>query len=284
MLADKFIRLSGGRELAFNEYGDPRGKPVFYFHGWPGSRLSGAETDAAAKSLGLRMISPDRPGFGLSDFQPNRTLLGWADDVSELADQLNIKKFTVMGVSGGGPYAAVCSFALPARITKTAIVVGLSPLDSPDVFTGMIPLYAWSWRHYHRYPIVRTVGTFAMYSTVCSPILSTLNRNSVFNSPEDREIVKELSTIQIREAFRHGIKGPEYDLKLYTDDWGFSLSRIKVPVDLWYAPSDKSAPLAMGKYYASRIPQSKLHLFPSGGHLCRLRHESEILSSLLSRT
>ena len=126
--SDRIIKLKDGRKLGFCEYGDPKGKPIFYFHGWPASRLSGSETDKAAKKLKIRVISPDRPGFGLSDYKEDRTLLGWADDVLELADQLKIKKFAVMGVSGGGPYSAVCAYKIPERVTKAGIVVGLAPV------------------------------------------------------------------------------------------------------------------------------------------------------------
>lgn len=104
------IKLKVGRKLGFIEYGDPKGKPLFFFHGWPGSRYSGKETDIAAKKLGVRVISTDRPGIGLSDFQKDRRLLDWSDDVVELADYLGIKRFSLMGVSGGGPYVAVCAY------------------------------------------------------------------------------------------------------------------------------------------------------------------------------
>ena len=43
------------------------------------------------------MIVPDRPGFGLSDFQEDRTYLDWPEDVRELADQLGIDRFAVLG-------------------------------------------------------------------------------------------------------------------------------------------------------------------------------------------
>src|SRR5690242_4253772 len=93
------IRLKDGRKLGYAEYGDPKGKPLFFFHGFPTSRFHAKRTDQAAKELGIRVIAPDRPGFGLSDFQIGRTLLDFPDDVLELANYLGIKKFVVEGVS-----------------------------------------------------------------------------------------------------------------------------------------------------------------------------------------
>lgn len=69
------IRLKDGRLLAYAEYGDPHGVPLFFFHGWPVTRLSGRILDKPAKKLGIRVIAPDRPGIGLSDYKHHRTLL-----------------------------------------------------------------------------------------------------------------------------------------------------------------------------------------------------------------
>ena len=67
--SDKQITLRDGRCLGYAEFGDPRGKPVLFFHGYPGSRWDGAETGQAAERVGVRLIAPDRPGMGLSDYQ-----------------------------------------------------------------------------------------------------------------------------------------------------------------------------------------------------------------------
>jgi len=115
------ILLSDGRRLSFQESGSADGHPVLYFHGFPGSRLEAGFADPAAKRHSLRIIGVDRPGFGLSDFQPGRRLIDWPHDVTQLADALNIKRFAVLGVSGGGPYAAVCAFKIPSRLTVAGI-------------------------------------------------------------------------------------------------------------------------------------------------------------------
>src|SRR5512136_1482675 len=109
------IALSDGRTLAYAEYGDPTGQPVFFFHGMPGSRLFRPPDQITAK-VGVRLITTDRPGYGLSTFQPGRRFLDWPGDIAQLADHLNMEKFAVMGHSAGGPYVAACAYALPQRV------------------------------------------------------------------------------------------------------------------------------------------------------------------------
>jgi pimeloyl-ACP methyl ester carboxylesterase len=95
------IQLPDGRKLAYAEYGDSQGVPVFFFHGFPGSRYDGEYSGQVAAEMGIRLIAPDRPGMGYSDYQPNRRLLDWPADVGHLADTLGLDKFGVLGYSGG---------------------------------------------------------------------------------------------------------------------------------------------------------------------------------------
>src|SRR4051812_34137799 len=98
------VTLRDGRRLGYAEYGEPDGRPVFYFHGTPGSRIDGRGADAEVRALGLRVIAVERPGYGLSTFVPRRTIASWPADVTELADALGIERFGVYGYSYGGPY------------------------------------------------------------------------------------------------------------------------------------------------------------------------------------
>jgi len=82
-------KLVDGRVLGYAEFGDTHGKPVIYFHGGgAGSRFFAQTFESVALQNNIRIISPDRPGIGLSEFQPNRTILDWAKDIHELADFL----------------------------------------------------------------------------------------------------------------------------------------------------------------------------------------------------
>ncbi|KAF7550578.1 hypothetical protein G7046_g7968 [Stylonectria norvegica] len=105
--------LPDGRKLGYAEYGDHRGTPLLYFHGYPSSRLEASVIDTMAQRLNVRVISLDRPGFGLSTPQPNRRILDWPTDVSAFAKGMQLSRFAVMGLSGGGPYALACAHSLP---------------------------------------------------------------------------------------------------------------------------------------------------------------------------
>jgi pimeloyl-ACP methyl ester carboxylesterase len=277
------IKLKDGRTLGFAQYGDPKGKPLFYFHGWPASRFNAAIYDELAKKLHIRIIAPDRPGFGLSDYQNDRTLLDWPDDVVELADKLQIKKFATMGVSGGGPYSAVCAYKIPNRLTKTDIVVGLGQIRGPESLEGLLWVGKIGWQNYKKHAWVRRGAAVIQFLNARYGIFLGMSRFAWGKA--DRKLLTEPEldkrlTETIHEAFRHGYRGPELDLKIYSTDWGFDLKDIRSKVYLWYGQKDQNASPAMGKYYAKMIPKSILKIFPNEGHLISVTHAEEILKTL----
>ncbi|MBC7801768.1 MAG: alpha/beta fold hydrolase, partial [Gemmatimonadaceae bacterium] len=117
------VRLPDGRAIAVEEYGDPAGLPVLYFHGWPASRLEAG----LIPELPVRLLAFDRPGYGRSSPQPGRTLLDWPRDVAEVADRLGLDRFHVVGLSGGAPYAVACAYAIPDRVRGMALVCPVPP-------------------------------------------------------------------------------------------------------------------------------------------------------------
>ncbi len=273
------ITLTDGRLLGFAEYGDPKGSPLFYFHGWPGSRLRISSLDEDAKAAGIRMISLDRPGYGLSTYKKERQLLDWPDDVTALADHLKIKKFAIAGISGGGPYAAVCAYKIPERLTKVGIVVGLAPTYVPGVLSDMPLAYKAGWANYAKSPVIAHIGSSFHHLAVKFP----LGLSDPFSPKVDRNVIgpqRKESLVSLREAFRQGRKGPARDLMIYSKDWGFDLRDIHVPVHLWYAQKDKNVPVTMGEYYHKQIKGSTLVIYPQEGHMVSITHAKEIFEVL----
>ena len=128
--------MSDGRRLGYALYGDRAGVPVFYFHGWPGSRLEAAALSDPAAKVGVHVIAVDRPGMGRSDHQTSRRLRDWPRDVAALADQLGIDRFRVVGFSGGGPYSLACAALLPHRVIAAGHVSGRAPRRPGQPMSG----------------------------------------------------------------------------------------------------------------------------------------------------
>src|SRR5882724_3594511 len=133
------LRLATGRRLAYDEHGAADGTPIFYFHGSPSTEWSLFASEALRK-LKVRIIVPDRPGLGGSDFQPGRRISDWPADVIALADHLALARFAVVGYSGGGPYAAVCALKIPKRLTHVGIVSGTGPFNEPGLSAAINPV------------------------------------------------------------------------------------------------------------------------------------------------
>lgn len=277
------IRLKDGRTLGFSQYGDLKGNPVFYFHGWPASRLSAEYYDPIARKLGVRIIAPDRPGFGLSEYQQSRTLLDWPDDVEAIADYLHIKKFAIMGVSGGGPYAAACAYKISNRLIRVGIVVGLAPIIDKKSLEGMLWISKIGWKNFGKYQIVRRISSLLQMWSARYGETFQLYRFSW--GKEDVKLLHDTNqgdrlNRTVREAFRSGPDGPAHDLFLYTADWGFDVGKIRAKTYLWYGQRDRNVSLNMAKYYAEKIKGSVLKMYPDEGHLISLTHAEEILQTL----
>src|SRR5204862_5743076 len=134
------LQLRGGNELAYSEYGSAAGTPVFFFHGWPSSRTMAQLTDTAARELGVKIISADRPGIRDSSFQPNRKLIDWPQMVEQLADHLRIQQFRTLAISGGARCAYVAAWKIPERGRAVATARGAPPVVHPGDHSGLLSL------------------------------------------------------------------------------------------------------------------------------------------------
>src|SRR5688500_4648224 len=97
--------MPDGRQLAWAEFGAARGRPVLSLHGSPGSRLSRHHDPQPIADVGVRMLTYDRPGYGLSDPLPGRCVADAVADIAAVLDAAGLGRVGVIGGSGGGPHA-----------------------------------------------------------------------------------------------------------------------------------------------------------------------------------
>jgi pimeloyl-ACP methyl ester carboxylesterase len=270
--AGQTLVLRDGRRLGYGEFGRPDGEPGFYFHGHPGSRLEAEFADAAAADAGARIIALDRPGYGLSDFQPDRAILDWPRDVEQAADAFGFDRVSVMGSSGGGPYALACAHELPERITRAGIVSGVGPFDAPGATEGMRWQNEVGFRLGTRFPPLARLIMWSMEQQLHRRPERTLDAVAEAMSAVDAEIarrpeVRSILGAVLAEAFRQGSRGAAVDVVLLGRPWGFRLEEIRAEVFLWQGEADVLVPPAMGRHLAATIPNCNATFFPNDGHL-----------------
>jgi pimeloyl-ACP methyl ester carboxylesterase len=279
--------LSDGRTLAWDEVGDPGGAPVFAFHGTPGSHHQVLFDPAAARAAGARLIAPDRPGYGRSTYHRGRTLEGWSRDVAALADHLELERFAVMGISGGGPHAAACARFLPDRVQAAALVSGVGPMGEPGSETGMMGPNRLFARVARRAPMVNAL-VFGLVAVVGrrrpdrALALMSKQAPSADAAALDDPSVRAAFRRDLAEASGTTGRAAAQDFGLFAHDWGFRLEDVDVPVHVWQADEDVNVPLAHAEGQAAAIPGAVLHVQRGEGHLMVVDHLGEILAELLA--
>jgi len=276
------MRLRDGRRLAYSELGDPDGLPIFHQHGMPGSRLEHEAEPEFYRSMGVRVITPDRPGYGLSDPHPHRPLLDWPSDMVELADSLGITRFGITGLSGGGIYALACAAAIPERLTDVIVTGCPAPTQREGALAGMrLMTRAGVWFG-SRAPWLLD-GAAAVVSRLAHRFphffVQQANRDK---PPADvrwlsMPSVREGAADNLREALRAGPWGYVEDIRTLARPWGFALEDIRVPVQLWHGDEDTVIPLHHGQYLASVIPGATLRICQGEAHMLMWNHLGEIL-------
>ena len=282
------ITLSDGRVLGYAVYGDSEGFPVFYLHGGQESRLSGIFMDSIALGLNIKLIVPDRPGIGLSTYHQNRKLLDYAADIEELANHLAARKFSIFGLSGGGPHVLACAYAIPERIEKVAIVSGTGPNNYKRRLKGMwFPVKLVHWFAASKKDNNLRGFIEKDSKTILEKPEKRLRQLQRFLPRPDRKLLREKPEYGVdfirgsQEAYRQGIDAVVQEWRLYVADWGFQLEEIKLPIDLWYGTKDKMTPKYRGYYLNDKLKNSSLHVLENEGHFSLIRnHATKILTKV----
>jgi pimeloyl-ACP methyl ester carboxylesterase len=280
------VVLPDGRRLGYAEWGEPRGWPVLFFHGTPSSRLGLEWAEATAVDAGARVLSLDRPGHGLSDPAPRRTLLGWSRDVAAFADELGLSTFSVSGWSGGGPYVLACAFAIPERLTGAAVLSGCGPLDTPAARRTSSDLDRTMLALSKRAPLAaRILLKPAVVAARRTPRLAVRSVEADM-SKSDVETFRRLNPDPkpamgfFLEAFRSGTAGVIDDYRVLASPWEFEPEAIEIRVDFWHGDEDRMVALDEARAVAARMPNATFTVVPGAGHLLLMDHLPDVFAAL----
>jgi pimeloyl-ACP methyl ester carboxylesterase len=283
----QLVQIDDNRTIAYCEYGDPRGKPVFYFHGTPGSRYEAEFSDQPGKDYGYRIIALDRPGIGRSDYVKKKKLLDWPQDVKKVSNRLGIERFGVIGLSGGGPYALTCGYSLSERLEFTVLMGSWGPVaEEPTLWKEMAPLDRFfgklsksaPWAFYVPFSFfgytARTMSPKGFVKSLGSSM------SEADNELMSNEKIARFFAEDVEEAFRQGVRGPADDAIILYGKWGFGVEEVEVEVNLYHGEEDKFAPYSCAIYLDENLPCSKLHGYPGEGHLFAMKLFDKVFEQL----
>lgn len=254
-----------GRTVTYCLYGPPTGTPLISLLGAPSTRWERPDMITAYNTTNLRVLVPDRPGYGGSTRNPNRKVADLAADIKALADTQNWDRFAITGHSAGAPHALACAALLPNRTTRCAVVAGLAPPDTPelDFFGQDRPGRGDAFR-------LAPQGEQTL-----RPYLTTSVQEAMANWPSDMDDGRRQ---RLRAAYA-GLDGVIDDDLALIHPWGFDVTTITAPVGIWYSTTDPNIPHTHAKWLLKHVPQAEAHEY-QGGHDPDPETTNEILTWL----
>jgi pimeloyl-ACP methyl ester carboxylesterase len=286
-MINRSIKMRSGRKLEVWEYGDTEGHPVFFFHGLIGSHHQASYVSDQARRKGLRIIAPNRPGVGHSGFTKRRTPLEAVSDVEDLAAALKVEVFSVIGLSGGAPYALASLHRLASRIRTVTLISGMGPMQLHGALAGMDRRRRLILEVGSRLPRLAKVAFRKASKRFRANPQGFLDRLITTWSRPDQKVfeneeVYTLFTRDLHQVFTEG-QGPEglaQELALYRN-YGFALGDLPSDkrVVLWHGLADTIVPPAMAWTMSRFLPNCEVHLVP-GGHFVAVEVAGLIVSRL----
>ena len=279
------IGMSDGRRLAYEMYGPADGFVVFHHHGGPGSRLASI-APTALEAAGVRLVVPDRPGFGRSDaLAAPRPLSGWATDLAQLADALGAGRITLTGFSAGAPFALAAAASLGGRVAAVAIMAGVGELTDPEVVVQLPPPFDTAVALARDDP--DSLRSFLLAQPQPESALNMIIERA---TGADRAVYDDPGYLAefraaMAEAFAQGSDAYADEFLSLCSPWDFDVSSITAPVAFWNGDEDPNTlhQPYMAQRLVARIPRASLHVVPgAGAELVRHDTTADILRSLMA--
>lgn len=268
---DHECHLPDGRTICYREYGERDGMAVLALHGTPGSRLKYRIAHDAAVANGLRLIAPDRWGYGRSDAHAAPTLKAYADDAQALMRSCGITRYGVVGISGGGPFAAAVAACHPGAVTALALVAPVGRVAEPEQCGVMGAFHRFCFRTLPHVPgAVRLAFLVLRAIALTAPALS-IRLATIRAGPADQRLMapyeKRLPLgLTFAEGLRYGASGPVVDLDIFARPWDVDPASIICPARLWIGGQDRNVPIPAARKLAGTIPSCSTVALADQGH------------------
>lgn len=280
---EKYLIGPPGKKIFVRKYGSGKNKVVF-FHGFPGSSIQGQVMEPIVDTHDLEVFAFDRPGYGRSDWQEDRHLLDVRGIIETLMTEFNLKRFSVVGISGGAPYALATMSLFQQQIEKKKIICGLGQLAEQDLAQLMPKKSILTMRNIPHLPTASVNWVVKKFLTQFEPVLP-LHRKSKSSTPQRSQLMRflfkaakrdieclntgdHLATLNqsLLEAFAQGARGPLRDMQIYTRPWKFNYAQLPAGIEFHHGTEDFIVPAEMSIRMQHRVNDSVYIPYPQEGH------------------
>ena len=274
------VQLRDGRQLQYWKGGAADGEPVIFLPGCPDSRRIACTGDASAIGAGVRLIAVNRPGYGASHATQSNHL-SVADDVVALADALGLRRFSLLGMSLGGPYALACAARHPGRVHSVGVIASPAmptALDPPFHRDGMD---AESQEFFRRLTSTSVDDAVELLRPGYADWVAGVDANDPDDeavasrwlaamSADDGQALARVPTDVLAAAAREALAqldGYLRDVAVTFRDWDFEVSAITCPVWLAYGEYDDNVSLRNAEWLAASLRHATLEILAKTTHL-----------------
>jgi len=262
------LALTDGRQLTWQEFGLPGGRPALYFHGGGSISLEAGIFHREAVQNNIRLIATNRPGAGGSALRPGRPVASYSDDLRELLDYLKIDKFACLGESNGGMVTLAVAATMAPRVIGAVPINPTVPWHDPMARSVSPRSVAIAYRLIKYWPslLFRAANGSAARlrrKRAEAPPTEAFSRLDLLGPPPGIE--DDVGEFQWRVMGQPvGKPGFLAELKWASSDWGFDYYAVPTTLDFYCGAYDAQAPFAL--VLADRNPDARFHAF-SYGHL-----------------
>jgi pimeloyl-ACP methyl ester carboxylesterase len=272
MNTNELLDLEDGRKLeVIHNSGDLTDAVVFH-HGTPSDANLWNSWLTFLESKGIGAISFSRAGYGNSDRHLGRKVVSVNEDVQELIERFGAERFVAVGWSGGGPHAIANTLLTECKGALTLAGVGAYGVSDLNFLEGMgeeneIEFSAavagkaelTNWMEVNAVDFAKV--TAEDLKQALGGLISQPDKDLLFDS-----YANEMAAT-FQSALEHGYWGWFDDDMAFVESWGFELSEIEKPVELWQGDQDLMVPHAHGIWLEKHLPNAKLVFRPGEGHM-----------------
>ena len=257
--------------LAWEELGDPFGKPVVFFHPLEGALLPNS-AERAFRQQGLRILVPWRPfhgettgsGFGLDGMED------FARDIAEWLAYLGIDQAPCFATQAGAPYMAAALNYAPQRFSRAFGFGAFLPIGN-EAEMALIPIsHRLSIRAVRASPAFARMYQRGMLASIGKGNLARFVEN--FYEGHDRELAAvrhpELLSVMRRSAsyaLANSIDGAIDTMQSWASDWSSLLVSREVPLTLFYGSEDANMGPSLVEAITRRLGLSKPQFLDDAG-------------------